>query len=168
MVGEDPNSVFAFRSLLADLSRIKRANGFLSDVRKVKAPNYRPDEESLPAALLEPAPALLLWIDYEDDTEAVNSAEDRPELSTILWGIVKQEESLQESLLRLARDVRVVMRTNQNRSYPGSSDQNLWGVSTKADGKTFDFDILRKEEGDATGIFVSRWKIGYRFPRSTG
>lgn len=170
MVGDVPNSVYIVRSLMADLKRIKKANGFLTDVRQVKRPDYPPDENDWDRALAEESPSVLLWLsDEADPSGRANSAEDRPSLTVYIMGVVRQERDLQEALQALAVDVRRVMVTNPQRSFPGLAATNSHGVWTSPAGnKTFDFSYRKLSNASTVGVFESFWQIEYRSPRATG
>lgn len=170
MIGDVPNSVYVMRSLLADLKRIKRANGFLTDLRQVKQPDYSPDDSNWDQALAEEAPAVLLWLSQESDPSGrANSAEDRPTLSVYLMGLVRQERNVQEALQSLAVDVRRVMVQNPQRDFPGVSATNSHGVWTRPAGNvTFDFRYKKMTNASTVGLFDSWWQVEYRCPRTTG
>ena len=172
-VGGNPNSVVLVDSLMADLGRISRADGFFSDVKVVKQPDYPPFDEDgddpLRTVMLEDAPAVLVWVDYEDDTGAGDSsASDQPDLSVYLILLVKQAP-VQRTLMKLAADVRIVMRSNMNRSFPDSALENVWGISTRPVGRTFNYQFVRRPNQTTTiGMADSRWTMRYKCPRKTG
>lgn len=171
-IGADPNSVKLVRATLAELRRISRANGYFVDVRTVKQPDYAPYQQDglIPkAALMEEAPAILVWVDSEtDDGSGDNSAEDQPELHIQMLIVGKQEVGLQDELQRMAASVRIAMRHNLSRNFPDSVAENTWGLMTQGDGKTFDYFYEQRPPAETTiGVVHSRWRIRYRSPVAT-
>lgn len=167
-VNGTPNSVYTLQALMAELKTISRANGYSTDVRTVKMPDYAPDDADWQTMMAEEAPALLMWLWDEVDTGRENTGEDRPTLRIFMLGVVKQHQGLQEGILGLASDVRRVMRANPVRNYPELETTNIWAVNTKPGGsKTFDY-FYETGKTATTAKFASWWDIEYRFPRTTG
>lgn len=166
-VGSVPNSVQLVRCLEAELKTISPANGYVTNVRTVKMPDYSPTDEDWDLAMAEPTPALLLWLDTETDSGNGNTANDRPLLGVYILGMVRQDKGLQTALQGLATDVRRVMRFNLNRDHPTSGLANTWGVMTREGAYAFNYDYKKSNLG-TIGMFESTWQLEYKFPRATG
>lgn len=168
MISGKPNAQYVLDVLVKELNGIQKPD-FLTDLKFAKQPTYPPRARR--KIFEEEAPCILVWLDsIGQGTTQARRGEDRPEMLVYMVGIVKPDRGVQEALLALCEDVRRVMRSNGERTWPGEDGStNTWGLFTQpATSKTFDLSLHGASRATAIGLFESFWNVSYRFPTATG
>lgn len=164
-IADKPNSTYCINSLLADLKRITVGNSFWTELKSVEMPNYGPDDGMV---LQGDAPKLLVWVTGMGPTQS-RVGQYRRVINVMIYGIVKQDEAVQEATMRLAEDVRSILLFNPQRNFPGlTAVINTWGTYTAEEVEGFRLLIDKDENAIPFGQFTSRWRITHEFPAPHG
>lgn len=152
-------------SVIADLGRITRSNGFWSDVGtgRVYLPDWDPESDQVMAI---EAPSLQVWA--METSLADDSANGMPRVWLEVWivGTVKGDREVQKKLARLNEDIHAVMFWNQSRNHPQITEPNSWCHSTSYDGCSFM--VERADQSKAQGALLSKWRFSVNTPRPNG
>jgi hypothetical protein len=165
VIGRVTNARYVLRSIVAELEKMKPANGYLVDVKKVLVPSYEPMS---PSMVKEDTPSLHVWA-MENGLGDSQHGETRRVLVVWIAGVVKQANELQETLIDFAEQVRAVMLMNPARNFPGFAGTNTHGVTTIEDegGISYSTDpTVVKASG--CGVFLSKWRVEYVFATPLG
>lgn len=154
------NLEISIESMLADLARIAKGNGFFSDIKtKPFLANYAPDD---PAVMALDAPAILVWVLESNRSEY--SAIGAPRFDATVWiaGTVKQDRETQKKLWRLGEDIHNVMYWNPQRGFPSSSVTPTWCYSSQPEVTQFFLDPAQGSYG--SGQLLSKWRVIFNAP----
>lgn len=160
MIEDRANIEFLVSARMKDIERISRANGFLTDVRTVLMPDWKPDDAA--ACLTPDAQAVMLWPDISPIVTE-NSSELRPALGMIVVQSFKERTGLSFAMLRGMEDLRTVMYSNLASGWPGSTAPNAYGLFTRqTPGQPFVFQHYGQMETMNVGLLWSHWTFDYR------
>jgi hypothetical protein len=165
-VSDRPEVTYVFEARVADLGRISKINGFFTDVRVARSPNWTEEQHELMIA--EARPSLWAW-DYTIDAmpDGDNTSQRLRTLAMMVQGYVEASspDSLYAIRLALADDVDHAFMSNPQSRYPGSSaGPNTWGINTRLV-RQIRFDNLRGAGMENIGFFNGIWALDYMTPR---
>jgi hypothetical protein len=153
-----PNQRYILRQISTAIAGIRR-DVYYVDVATCQIPNYAPMS---PAMMLPDTPSAHIWAMESGLGNSKNGAAER-ELAVWIYGVVKQNEEIQEALIDFAESVRAVMLFQIPISLPGDlavtvieGDEGIAYQTEKMDG------------GGFAGTFVSKWRVNYAFPSPAG
>lgn len=161
-VNKRAEAAFIIDAIVEEAKRLSREDGYFTEGVWAEAPNWQWDDFGW--SVVQRTPCLYVWaLGIRRSPHGHDLGRRRRMLVLGFIGVVAANNKLKDAVLNFEDDVHRFMIKNQNRTYPGSTFQNTYGV-TSFEGRddlpvTFQY---ASSETIGKGLFRAKYEIEVR------